>query len=100
MQSFQFLERTNAVHTGTERLRINFVLCLDGNAIVPLTCFPSACSVGKGTIAHRFTFRITLGHSISWNGTVLVEVFQCERRPSAFLFSEQYGTKRNDCVSV
>ena len=29
-----------AVHTGTERLRTNFVLCSDGSTIVPLTCFP------------------------------------------------------------
>ena len=32
-----------------ERLRTNFALCSDGNAIVPLTCFPFACSDGNGT---------------------------------------------------
>ena len=37
------------VHTGTERLRTNFVLCSDGNTIVPLTCIPFACSDRNGT---------------------------------------------------
>ena len=36
--------------------------------------------------------------SFSWNGTVLFEAFASERSPSAFHFSEQYGTKWNDCV--
>ena len=36
--------------------------------------------------------------STFWNGTVLLEVFPSERNPSAFYFSEQYGTKWNDCV--
>ena len=38
-----------AVHTGTERLNTSFALHSDGNAIVPLTCFPFACSDGSGT---------------------------------------------------
>ena len=44
---------------GTERLHANYVLCSDGNAIVPLTCFPCTFSDGNGTVASRSTFRIT-----------------------------------------
>ena len=48
-----------AVHTGMERLRTSFGLCLDGNAIVPLTCFLFACSDRSVMTAYRSTFRIT-----------------------------------------
>ena len=46
---------------GTKRLRTNFVLSSDRNAIVPLICFLFACLDGEwsGTIAYRSTFRIT-----------------------------------------
>ena len=40
------------------------------------------------------------GPSSFCNGTVLFEVCQCERNPSAFHFLEQYGTKWNDYVLV
>ena len=38
-----------AVQMETERLRTNFALCSNGNAIVRLTCSPFACSNGDGT---------------------------------------------------
>ena len=79
-----------------------FFWCSDGNAIVLLTCFPFGCSNGNGTerlpivpLSYHFFSR-----SIFWNGVVLFEAFLSERNPTAFHFSEQYGTKRNDCVPV
>ena len=90
----------HAVHTGTERLRTNFILCSDGNAIVPLTSFPFACSDGNGKerLCTVPLFVSLFSRSIFWNGLVLFEVFPSGRNPSASHFSQQYGTKRNYCV--
>ena len=69
--------------------------------MVPLIFFPFACSDRTGMEPNDYVsllFVSLFGRSIFWNGTVLIEVFQCERNPSALHFSEQYGTKWNDCV--
>ena len=78
------------VDTGTERWRTNFVLCSDGNAIVPLTCSPFASSYGNGTERLRIVpLSVSLfNRSIFWNGTVLFKAFPSERNPSAFHSSE------------
>ena len=82
-------------HTGTERFRINLILCSDRNITVPLACFPFACSDGNGTermcIVQRFASLFS--RSIFWKRTVLFEAFPSKRNPSAFQFSNQYGTK-------
>ena len=61
----------------------------------------------NGTIAYRITYLVGITYSyhlfsrsIFWNGMVLFEVFPSERSPSAFHFSEVYGTKWNDFVPV
>ena len=77
-----------AVHTGTERLRTNFALCFDGNAIVSLTCLPSACSDGNGTERLRTNF------ALCFDGNAIVSL-TC--LPSAC--SDGNGTERNDCLS-
>ena len=46
--------------SGTERLHTHFVLCLHGNTVVPLTCFPAQMKPERnGPIAYRSTVRIT-----------------------------------------
>ena len=50
----------------------------------------------NGTIAYCSTFGIAF-LVVQFFGTDHSEEFSSERNPSAFHFSNQYGTKWNDC---
>ena len=72
---FKFLERTNRLFTqGTERFRFNFVLCSDGNSIVPST-FACLDEIGKERLRIVHVSYHFFSRSIFWDGTVLFEPF-------------------------
>ena len=48
------------------------------------------------TVSFHFSYHLFSG-SIIWSGTVLFQMFPSERNPSAFQFSEQYGTIAFPC---
>ena len=83
-------------------MRTNFVLCSEGERNRSTDIFHLPVETGterNDSVPFHFWYHF-FGRSIYWNGTLLFEVFPSECNTSASHFSEQYGTKRNDCVPV
>ena len=95
LQSLPFFPVTT---TSTHALR-------ETNLIVPffgpvLTSLPVHTGTERNDcVSFHFSYHF-FHRSTFWNGTMIFQVFPCERNPWAFHFSERNDMERNDCVPV